>query len=155
TFAPGVTTQTISVPIVGDATYEHDETFSVRLSSPQNASIARSEERRAGKKIKDDPAPTLEMRSNQRPEGNTGTANLVFTVTLTGPTEVPVTVDFTTADGSATVADDDYRATAGTLTFAPGVTTQTISVPIVGDATYEHDETFSVRLSSPQNASIA
>src|SRR5205085_9956557 len=59
-----------------------------------------------------------------------------------------------TADGTAT-APGDYAATAGVLTFNPGVTTRTITVNVGGDTTVEPNETFSVNLSSPTNASIA
>jgi hypothetical protein len=65
-----------------------------------------------------------------------------------------VTVSFATADGTAT-AGSDYVATSGTLTFNPGVTTQTITVNVVGDTTVEPNETFLVNLSAPSNATIA
>src|SRR5262249_36515762 len=64
----------------------------------------------------------------------------------------PVTVQYATADGSATVADGDYTPVSGTLTFAPGQTQQTVTVLVKGDAVAEPDETFFVNLSSPTNA---
>jgi len=64
-----------------------------------------------------------------------------------------VTVNYATADGTAT-SGSDYTATSGTLTFAPGVTTQTIDVPIIDDASLEPGETFTVTLSSPVNATL-
>ena len=60
----------------------------------------------------------------------------------------PVTVGYTTANGTAT-AGTDYTASSGTLTFAPGVTTQTIAVKVTGDTAVEPDETFTVTLASP------
>ena len=65
-----------------------------------------------------------------------------------------MTVAYATVAGSATAAND-FVATSGTLTFAPGVTSLTISVAIVGDRTGEPTETFTVVLSSPVNAAIA
>jgi Tol biopolymer transport system component len=83
------------------------------------------------------------------PEGNPGDANtLSFAVDLSTPVGVTVTVDYTTADGSAT-APSDYATESGTLAFAAGVTAHTITVPIVGDANYEPDEAFTVVLSNP------
>ena len=80
-------------------------------------------------------------------EGNTGLTNALFPVTLTAVSAVPVTVDFTTAPGTAT-APSDYTITAGTLTFAPGQTTRNVTVPVVGDTNVEPDETFFVNLSN-------
>jgi hypothetical protein len=65
-----------------------------------------------------------------------------------------VTVNYATANGTAT-AGSDYNATSGTLTFAPGVTTQTITVQVRGDTTPEANETFAVNLSGASNATIA
>jgi hypothetical protein len=77
----------------------------------------------------------------------------VFTVILSQPSAVPVTVEFSTADGTA-IAGSDYRATSGVLTFAPGQTTRTILVPTYDDETGEPTETFGFALSNPTGASI-
>ena len=61
------------------------------------------------------------------------------------PSDAPVTVNFATADGTA-AAGEDYVAASGTLTFAPGETTKTITVVVKGDKQKEADETFSVNL---------
>ena len=86
-------------------------------------------------------------------EGNSGTTPFVFTVTLSAASASTVTVNFATADGTAT-AGSDYVATSGTLSFAPGIVTQTITVSVVGDTASEPNETFTVNLSSPTNATI-
>ena len=83
-------------------------------------------------------------------EGNSGTTVETFTVTRSGGTE-PFAVNFATSDGTATVADHDYVANAGTLNFAAGVNTQTISVTINGDTWFESNDTFSVNLSGATN----
>jgi uncharacterized repeat protein (TIGR01451 family) len=73
---------------------------------------------------------------------------------LTGASEVTATVQYATADGTA-AAPGDYAATSGTLTFAPGVTTQPITVLVNGDTAFEPNETFAVNLNTPTNATIA
>src|SRR6185295_14868689 len=82
-------------------------------------------------------------------EGDSGTTGFGFTVTLASPLASPVTVDFATVDGTATVADNDYLAASGTLTFAPGETSKPVVVSVVGDTVFETDETFQVALSNP------
>ena len=82
-------------------------------------------------------------------EGNAGTTTATFTVTLTPAATGNVTVDFATADGTATVADNDYVATSGTLTFAPGQISMPISVTVNGDTKFEANETYFVNLSNP------
>ena len=79
--------------------------------------------------------------------------NLVFDVTLDEASAVEVTVDYATADGTAT-AGSDYTQTSGTLTFAVGDGKKTISVPVLQDGSPEEDETFTVTLSDAVNATI-
>jgi len=81
----------------------------------------------------------------------TGGGSLAFRVTLRGGPGWPVTVDFTTADGTAT-AGADYTATAGRLTFAPGETQKTVSVSVLDDAHDEGEETLRLVLSNPSGA---
>ena len=87
-----------------------------------------------------------------------GTENeAVFTVSLSTPSSLPLTVDFTTADltpSPEAVAGSDYAATSGTLTFEPGITTRTILVPIVGDSLGESSERFWVNLLLATGATI-
>jgi CSLREA domain-containing protein len=100
------------------------------------------------------PVPTLSINNVSANEGNSGTTPFVFTVTLSAASASAVTVAFATADGTAT-AGSDYTATSGTLTFNPGVTTQTITVSVIGDTIPEPNETFLVNLSGATNATIA
>ncbi|MCX2929127.1 cellulase family glycosylhydrolase [Mycobacterium sp. CVI_P3] len=99
-------------------------------------------------------APTVSITDTTVAEGNSGTTNATFTVTLSKPATTPVTVGYTTANGTAT-AGADYTATTGTLTFNPGVTSQTITVKITGDTAVEAGETFTVTLANPTGATIA
>ena len=76
-----------------------------------------------------------------------------FVVTLAQPSNQTVTVQYATSNGTAT-GGDDYVATTGTLTFAPGETSKTISVVVLGDTVAEGAESFLVTLSSPTGATV-
>ena len=96
----------------------------------------------------------LSINDTSVSEGNSGTTNATFTVSLSEQSTQQVTVDYATANDTAT-AGEDYQATSATLTFAPGTTTQTVGVSVSGDNLYEDDETFFVNLSNPKNATIS
>jgi hypothetical protein len=151
-FQPGQTTQTITVLIKGDLIDEPDQQFFVNLSGASGADLVDGQG--VGTIVDNDPPPTLKISDASVTEGNRGTKVMTFTVTLTGATENWVSVNFATADGTATVANRDYLPTSGTLYFAPGETTKTISVVIQGDKTKEPNETFSVSLSGASGAVI-
>lgn len=87
-------------------------------------------------------------------EGDAGTTTAVFVAALLTASATSVTVEYSTVDGTAT-AGLDYEATSGTLSFAPGVTTQTLGVAVYGDALEEANETFTVSLSNAANATLA
>jgi Calx-beta domain-containing protein len=153
TFAPGQTTKTVSVLVKGDTVNEADETFVVNLSQPVNATISRSQGQ-ATILNNDGLLPALSINDVSIAEGNTGTRNAVFTVTLAPSSGQTIIVAYATADGTATVAGNDYQSASGTLTFAPGQTTKTITVVVKGDTLNEADETFFVNLSNPVNATV-
>jgi uncharacterized repeat protein (TIGR01451 family) len=98
--------------------------------------------------------PTIAINDVTLYEGNSGTTNAVFTVTVSPPPALPVSVSFATANGSA-IAPGDYISTNGVLNFASGETNKNIIVQVVGDTSYELNETFNVNLSSPSNASFS
>jgi len=155
TFAAGETSKTIDVLVTGDTTAESDETFVVRLTSATGATITTAQA--TGTIRNDDQAPvtpTLSIGSATLVEGNSGTANVTFTVTLSQASTSSVTVKYATADGTA-IAGSDYNAASGTLTFAPGETSKTITVAVRGDTVAESAETFRVVLSNPTGATIA
>jgi hypothetical protein len=152
TFAPGTTSQVIPGTIVGDLLDEANETILVNLSAPVNATIADTQ---GVITINDnDPTPTLSINSVSVTEPDSGSVNLVFTVTLSAASGRAVTVNYATANGTAT-QPSDYTSRSGTLTFNAGVTTMTISVPVIGNTTREANETFTVNLSGAGNATIA
>jgi hypothetical protein len=151
TFPPGQTSQTVLVPVVGDTLDEADETFRLTLSAPGNATLA--DPVAIGTIIDDDRPLTVTINNVTVTEGDVGVVNAVFTVTLSAASSQTVTIDFATADGTAT-AGTDYTTTTGTVTFPPGQTTRTITVPVLGDNLDESDETFFVNLTNPTNATV-
>ncbi len=88
----------------------------------------------------------------QQPVGGQ-TAAITFTVSLDSASATPVTVDYTTADNTA-IAGADYTAASGTITFAPGITSQNVSVSLLFDASSTNDKTFFFNLSSPSSNAV-
>src|SRR5207247_5640552 len=105
--------------------------------------------------IIDDDGPTISINNVTVTEGNVGqTINANFSVSLSAASPQSITVDYTTANGTAT-APADYTAKSGTLTFPANSTTpQTITIVVNGDNIDEIDETFTVNLSNPVHATI-
>jgi hypothetical protein len=157
TFAPGETAKTVTVQVNGDTAVESDETFNVNLANATgNATIA--DTTGVGTIVNDDQPATasrISIGDARIAEGNAGQTAFRFTAALDQAQSAPVTVDFATANGTAT-APSDYAATTGTLTFAPGETAKTVTVQVNGDTRKERDETFAVNLSNATgNATIA
>jgi hypothetical protein len=88
------------------------------------------------------------INSVSKKEGNSGTTAFVFTLALSGSPLSTVTVDWATGGGTA-AAVSDYVPASGTVSFAPGVTTRTVTVQVVGNTVPEPNETFFVNLSNP------
>ncbi|MGK7950424.1 MAG: glycosyl hydrolase family 18 protein [Xenococcaceae cyanobacterium] len=97
--------------------------------------------------------PTLSIDNVSILEGNSGTSNATFTVELSAPSDRAVTVNYATFEDTANSAQD-FVAKNGTLTFAPGETSQTISVEVKGDTEIEKSENFYVQLDNGTNAEI-
>jgi hypothetical protein len=98
------------------------------------------------------PKPGVSVADVSQPEG-VSTGSVSFTVTLAKATPLKVTVSYATADGTAT-AGSDYTATSGKLSFAPGETSKTVDVPVIGDTAVEPNETFTLTLSNAVNAQL-
>jgi hypothetical protein len=149
-FAIGDDSESFTVDIADDTLDEAaTETFSVTLSAPVNATIADGSA--TGTINDNDSAPAISIADVTVME-DAGSAS--FTVSLSNPSVSTVMVDFATADGTA-LAGSDYDATSGTLTFAPGDTSETVTVTITDDAVNEAAEGFTVDLSAPTNATLA
>ena len=158
TFAPGETSKIVSVGLNGDTMVELNEQFTLNLSNAVNATVAKATA--TGTIVNDDidpsPAtpPKVSIADLAVTEGNGEHAHFMFTVTLDKASATPVSVGYATSNGTAT-AGVDYTADAGTVAFAPGVTTQTVHVGILGDTAIEPNETFTVTLSGPVGLTIA
>jgi hypothetical protein len=152
-FAPGETSKLVTVRVNGDRLVESDESFTVQLSNATGATIAQATA--TGTITNDDVVrPTLSINDVTVTEGNSGTTDAVFTVTLSQTSAQSVQVSYQTNAGTAT-AGKDFVSKSGTLTFAAGQTSQSISIQIVGDLASESAETFTVTLSGADNADIA
>jgi hypothetical protein len=146
----GQTTGTITVLVNGDRLGEPNEAFFVNLSSPTNATIADAQ----GVGTILDNEPRISISDVSKAEGKNGQTTLFsFTVTLSTAYDQAVTVNYATANGTAT-AGSDYLSKTGTVTFASGETTKTITVSVKGDKTKEADETFFVNLANASGARI-
>ncbi|MDB6123972.1 MAG: hypothetical protein JWQ71_2965 [Pedosphaera sp.] len=97
--------------------------------------------------------PTISINDVSLVEGNSGTTNALFQVTLSEPGSDTISVDFTTLDGTA-IGTEDYTPTNGTLAFLPGETNKTISIEVIGDSYNEPDETFFITLSVPMGFAV-
>jgi hypothetical protein len=149
TFAPGETTKQAEVTIKGDALDEDNETISMRIFSPTNATLSGTNPR-AATIDDDDPAPTLSVNDPQVSECE----EAAFTVSLSAASAKTVSVAYATEDGSAEEAVD-YFPVSGTLTIPAGQTSGQVLVFVECDAEVEGSETFNLVLSSPSNATIA
>ncbi|MFM6758214.1 MAG: FG-GAP-like repeat-containing protein, partial [Microcystis panniformis] len=152
TFNPGETSKTITVAVNGDNQVELNETFFLNLSNLQaNGSNVTLADNQGQGTINNDDSASIAITDVTVTEGNSGTTNAVFTVTLSNPIDTAITLNYATADGTATTADNDYTAIATTpLTFNAGETSKTITVAVNGDTKVESNETFFVNLSNLQ-----
>jgi len=150
-FSPGETSKTFSVPLLDDASDEPNETVNLTLSNASNATLGAPST--ATLTIEDDdPVPTVAFSSAVY-NVNEGDGSAPVTVTLSVASGFPVTVSYTTQDGTAT-AGSDYTATSGTLVFAPGETSKSFPVAVTDDTLDEGDETVVLHLSSPHNSTL-
>ncbi len=100
-----------------------------------------------------DGTPVFSVSDANITEGDSGQQLMVFTVSLLRSLTFPVTVQYSTIEFTAT-AGQDFTSVAGFLPFAAGVTTQTFSVPVLGDTAVEQNEAFYVQLSNPSSGLI-
>lgn len=100
------------------------------------------------------PVPSISLSDLSNSEGNSGTTKFDFLVTLSATSNLPVTIDYATADGTATLSNSDYQTATGSITFAPGEKIKTITALVNGDINRESDETFFINIKNPINANI-
>ena len=143
----------VTVLVNGDILNEANENFTVVLSSPTGVGVSLGTTV-ATATITNDDSLNFTISDASLTEGNAGTQNMSFDVTLAADSAAPVTVRVDTADGTSgnpAPAPGDYTATTNlVLTFNPGTSrTQQVLVPIVGDTANEPTETFLVNLTNP------
>ena len=148
TFQPSETTKTVGVPITDDSLDDGGETLTLTLSGASGANL---EDAVATGTIRNTEPSELSVTDAEASEEEDST--LDFVVTLDPAATATVTVDYATADGTAT-AGSDYTATSGTLTFQPSETTKTVAVPITNDSVDDGGETLTLTLSSASGADL-
>ena len=150
TFSPGTAAAQVEVVSLPDDVSEADETFLVQLGTPANAAL---DDSTAVGAIRDDDGLPRIFIADTTVDEDAGPA--IFSVTLSHPSSQPVTVGYSTADGTATDPDDYAPDVVRTLTIPAAFTGGEISVFIADDALTEGTETFTITLTNPVNAVIA
>ena len=147
--AGGALTAPITVLVNGDTKVELNETVDITLSAPVNGTILDGS---GTGTITNDDAATITITNPTVTEGDTpNTTTMTFTVNMSNPSDANVNVNYATLDGTATLANNDYQAASGTLTFTPGQQSKTVAVTVVGDCAIEANETMLLRLSALVN----
>ncbi|HYV09388.1 MAG TPA: Calx-beta domain-containing protein [Pyrinomonadaceae bacterium] len=149
TFLEGETTKTFNVTILNNAAVELGELFFVTLKNPDQPDVVGNPGLASILIHDNSTTPALSINHVNIIEGNSAT----LTVSLGPATGRTVTVNYSTSDESTT-SGKDYQPVSGTLTFNPGVTTQTIVVQSLEDTIDEFVETLNVNLSNPVNANL-
>jgi len=148
-FPDGVISQSFNVPITLDSTDEPDETINLTLSNPTGSAALGNPSAALLTISDDDPLPVISIDDLSVSEGDSGTTAANFTVLLSNPSSQQIVIDFSTTGAGTASSIDDYQATSGKVTFAPGETSKPLTVLIHGDTQEEPNETFVVNISTP------
>ncbi len=141
----------MTVSITGETFAEDDESFSLALTSVESPYSATLGAKATGTGvIVDDDTLFVTIGNARVIEGNVGSTNALFTVSLSAASTSAITVSYATESGSANPVD--YASQSGAIVFSPGQTSRVIAVPVNGDTDVEPDETFSVTLSGAAGA---
>ncbi len=152
TIPAGAASAKITVTPINDTVAESDETVVVTLSGKAAYTVASPSSATVTITSDDVGQPTVQF-SQAASSGFESTTPLVISATLSAASSQVVTVQYATTNGTA-IAGSDYAATSGTLTFSPGVTSQSINITIMSDTAVEPNETFAVTLTAPSNATL-
>lgn len=151
TFAPGETSKTFSIPINNDLSVEPNETIQLALSAPVGATLGT--QKTSTVNITDNDIPTVSFTQTAK-SASEATTSSSFTVTLSSAFTKAVTVRYALQTGGTATSGVDFTLPSGTLTFAPGEVSKTIAFTLANDTLDENDETFSIALSAPSNATL-
>lgn len=150
TFNPGQVSKSFTVPVIDDALYEADETILLTLSNATGANLGAPDDHGTLTILDNDPVPTVQLSTaNYQVYENVGSA--VIALTLSDPAGVTSSVSFSATAGTA-VAGTDFSPVNTIVTFNPGETAKTVTVPILDDLLSEPDKSVILKLSSPTNA---
>jgi hypothetical protein len=147
TFAPGETAKTFNVPLIDDSVVKGDDTVNLTLNAPTGGTLGSPSSALLTVR-ENDVAPSFVQFASSGFSANEAAGSAPITVKRTGNTALPVSVQYATSNGTAS-AGSDYKATAGTLSFAAGETSKTFTIPILDDKLVEGNETVNLTLRSP------
>jgi glucose/arabinose dehydrogenase len=150
-FGPGESTKSFTISIVNDQLVEASETFAVGIQNPGSGSLGVPRTVLVTI-VDDDSAATISM-ADMAVSVAESTPTAILTLVRSGSLDQVATINFAASNGSA-LAGSDYTASSGTVTFAAGQATQTISVPIINDTAPESDESFTITLNNPTGAAL-
>ena len=151
TFTAGQTTKTVNVTVKGDNAAESNETFNLNLSTPVGVALA--DAAATGTIVNNDgaaipaPVPYVAVGDKWVKEGNTGTVTVPVTVGLSWAAASTVSVQVSTANGTAGAADFTALAPT-TVSFTAGQTSKTVNISVKNDTAHEANETFQVKLTA-------
>lgn len=149
TFLAGQTEATVSVTVLGDTDAEVDETVQIEFTGAKLVGPVVA----TGTIVNDDEEVfALAVDSPSVTEGDSGSKEMVFTLTLNEAPSEAVTVNYETTSGGTATPGDDFVPEAGQVTFAAGQTEATVSVAIIGDTGVEANETVQIDFSGPKLA---
>jgi hypothetical protein len=149
----------VQIPIMTDSFGEPNEQFQLIFAINKNAALAPNPNQLLTIQNDDGAVPAITIDPiPPKTEGDSGTSNLTVTLKATNTGGQPVTVDVETVDGTAVASTQqsqgDYVPLVKTTVTIPTTGSKTVDVPIVGDRAQEQDETFTIHLSNPNNATI-
>ena len=151
-FAVGETSKTVTIPILGDTQVEGNEFVNLTLSNPTNGGTLGAGRTSLLVINDNDTYGSLAFKTLNFTVAESG-PTATITVTRTGNTAYAVGVSYATSNNTAT-AGLDYVATSGTLSFAPGQTSRTFSIPIINDTAQDGNQSVNLTLSNPTGGAV-
>jgi hypothetical protein len=144
TFQEGEVSKFVTIALIDNSTYDGNRKFFLSLSNPTGGATIATYPVGDVDLYDDELPPNVSINDIRVTEGNSGTANADFTITITGVTRsIDIKILWKTNSYSAD-AGSDFESSGGTFIFTPADTQKTISVPVYGDTAIEEDEKFNV-----------